>query len=384
MQVMLVSRSVLPADRRILRAFAVGWMAAVVVVSFAARARPGWVVSVAASPERVREGKLWFLVSSGMLVDRPIMISLICFVVLGLLALLVCGVATYWEAVFLGQVAATIVVYAAIGATRWIVPAAFQSAVASPDFGVSTISAAWLGAIAAVGWRSRGRSTVGKCWIAVSCVAVGLFAFSVRPDVTALSSEHLVAFVLGVAAATPRFWANALETTWRRPLAILQGLVANRRHRRGALLFLAGAPVVLAVAVAPAGVAALRHEVAAHLLPTETRCVLNWNSLHGTPRAVAEKTPAPTVSVATSRMAIVRGFGWDARPPLWADYCRFAFVTGDNATVVLGRWRKGRIDTWTTAVDRRTVAPRLGNASVRPDGRLRLVQHKGLRLTLPS
>jgi hypothetical protein len=380
---MSASRLVVPADGRIMRVSAVGWMVAVAVVSVAARARPGWVVSLAASPERVREGKLWYLVSSGMLVDRPIAISLVCFVVLGVLALLVCGVATFWQAVFLGQVAATIFVYAAIGVIRWIVPAAFQSAVSSPDFGVSTISAAWLGAIAVVGWRSRGQTRAGKCWIAVSCVAAGLFAYSVRPDITALSSEHPVAFVLGVAAASPGLWTTVLEAAWWRPLAMVQGLSVKGRHRR-TLLVLAGAPVLLAVAAAPAGVAALRHEIAVHLPPTETRCVLEWNSLHSSPRAIAEKRPDSTVSVATSRITIVRGFGWDARPPAWADYCRFAFGRGTDATVVLGRWRHGRIDTWTTAVTTTTFAPRTGNASIRPDGRLRLVRRYGPRLTLPS
>lgn len=58
--------------RRIGEVVALVWMAAVVAISLVECARAGWVASLAASPDRVREGKLWFLISSGVLVDRPI------------------------------------------------------------------------------------------------------------------------------------------------------------------------------------------------------------------------------------------------------------------------------------------------------------------------
>ncbi len=199
--------------------FALLWVGAVVALSVAAEARAKWIASLAASPERIREGKLWFLLSSGMLVDRPVMISAICFVALAALALCVCGNGVFWTSALLGQVAATLLVYAVIGAIRWIIPGALESTIVSPDFGVSTISAAWLGSIAAVCWRRRGGSAVRKLWISASCIAVGLFAYSLRPEVNILSSEHLVAFALGVGAATPGFWRRAADVTLERPLA---------------------------------------------------------------------------------------------------------------------------------------------------------------------
>src|SRR5207302_7400054 len=142
----------------------------------------------------------------GMLVDHPIGISLVFFVALATLVLAFCGVSTFWWAAFLGQVAATLLVYAVIGAVRWFVPAALESVVASPDYGVSTISAAWLGASAATGWQARGRTTIGRFSIALSCATVGVFAYTVRPGLGVLSSEHLVAFGLGIASASPGLW----------------------------------------------------------------------------------------------------------------------------------------------------------------------------------
>src|SRR5258707_9512064 len=100
---------------------AVGWIVAVVNVSLAADARPGWVSALAASPARVRDGKLWFLFSSAVWVDRPVVLSLLSFAALAAFALIVCGPRAFWWSAFLGQVAATMLVYVFIGATRWIV-----------------------------------------------------------------------------------------------------------------------------------------------------------------------------------------------------------------------------------------------------------------------
>lgn len=161
-----------------------------------------------------------------MLVDHPVAISAICFLALAALALGVCGSGVFWTSALLGQITATLLVYAVIGAIRWLVPDALESTVASPDFGVSTISAAWLGSIATVCWRHRGRTAVGKLWIAVSCIAFGLFAYSLRPDLNIVSSEHLVAFALGVAGAMPGFWRRAADAALERPLTRVRTVLA--------------------------------------------------------------------------------------------------------------------------------------------------------------
>lgn len=199
------------------RLLAVVWLGAVAIVSIAAGARADWVRALAASPDRVGDGKLWYLIWSAALVDRPVVLSLVSFLALAALALTTCGTRTFWWSAILGQVLATLLVYAFIGVARSMVAGAFDSSVASPDYGVSTISAAWLGSVATVAWRRRGRSRTGKLSIGLSCVAVGLFAYSVRPQVTILSSEHVVAFALGVIAATPVLSRGTHALTRSRP-----------------------------------------------------------------------------------------------------------------------------------------------------------------------
>src|ERR1700680_599171 len=130
-------------------------------VSSTAHARVGWVEALAASPERIREGKIWVLFSSAALIDHPLVLSLLCFVALAGLTLWICGPRLFWSSALLGQIAATLLVYVFIGAARWIVPGAFDSSVTAPDFGVSAISAAWLGSLAAVGWRRHERDWRG-------------------------------------------------------------------------------------------------------------------------------------------------------------------------------------------------------------------------------
>jgi len=112
------------------RVLAVVWLVAVVCVSIAAGARPDWVRALAASPARVGEGKLWFLVSSAVLVDRPVVLSLLSFAVLATLALTACGSRTFWWSAILGQVVATLLVYVFIGAARRIVAARSTQALA--------------------------------------------------------------------------------------------------------------------------------------------------------------------------------------------------------------------------------------------------------------
>jgi hypothetical protein len=366
------------------RSLALGWIAAVVVLSAVARARPRWLVSVAASPDRIAKGKLWYLLTSGMLVDRPILISIACFVALAVLAWRMCGSRTFWWAAILGQVAATVLVYALIAAVRSVVPAGFESVMASPDYGVSTISAAWLGSIATVCWRGRGRSARGRFSIAAACAAVGLFAYSLRPDINVLSSEHPVAFALGI-AAVPLSSLTLDSARYRRALASVRATLSagrNRSHRR--LVFAVAGTLTVCIVVAPAGLAALRHVIAIRLGPTLTRCAVDWNTLAGAPKQLATEDPAMTISVATIRLTVPSDYGGQARPPRQLHYCRYLFVTRRGATLVLGRWANGRVDAWAATKVAHSDGNGASNANVDRYGRLHLRQLGKRRLVLSS
>jgi hypothetical protein len=334
------------------------WLLVVVSVSSEAGARPGWVTALAASPERVREGRLWYLISSAILVDRPVVLSLVFFGALAALALGICGMRTFWTSAVLGQVVATLLVYCFVGVARWLVAGAFDSSIESPDYGVSTISAAWLGSIAAVAWCRRGRSSVGRLSIALSCIAVGLFAYSVRPEVTVLSSEHLIAFSLGILAAAPAVWQRLLSDAYRR-----------RLHRFPVAIAMA-LGLFVAIIAAPTGLAALRHEIALHLPPTGGRCASDWNHFSAASRPRVPERSASIVWVGTTRLFA------NGHPAISVNYCRFAFIGGSKVVGVLGVWRHGGIVAWISTVSPRPSLPLSGDAVLRGNGQIRLVRSR--------
>src|SRR5207302_10185846 len=87
-------------------------------------------------------------------------------------------------------------------------------------------------------------------------------------------------------------------------------------------------------------------------------------------------------SLTTTQVIIPRGFSQAARPPVWIDYCRYVFVRERDATVVLGMWSHGRVESWALAKQSRPAAPRHGDASVGQDARVSLhPRGPGLKLT---
>ena len=284
----------------------------------------------------------------------------------------------FWLSAFFGQVIATLLVYVlVVGSTRLLVPGAFDSVVAAPDYGVSAISAAWLGSIATVAWRRRGRSRAGKLSIALTCIAVGLFAYSERPDLTVLSSEHLVAFMLGIGVAVPEWRSRMFEAPWRSPVAVTRASLAAMRGKRldplaaAAVVF---ALVVLAIAEAPTALATLREQVAIHLHPTVGRCAANWNFGNIAPRPLVEGRGVDRVSIETFRLVLSRESDGTQEPAKWADYCRYTFSEPSRPTVILGLWQHGRVKSWRYPTGRATIGSRANwNATLRPNGRLRLL-----------
>jgi len=110
-------------------------------------------------------------------------------------------------------------------------PKIFTYALRRPDYGVSAISSAWLAATAAVLWHVGAGGRPGRVGVIIGCAAVAMFAYTIRPDVTVFSSEHLVAFAVGVATVLPRrIWADTatkLRQSWsgwllhlRRPVVV--------------------------------------------------------------------------------------------------------------------------------------------------------------------
>ena len=156
---------------------------------------------LAASPHAVDEARLWSLLTSALLVQSPLFWSLASFALLGALTLKLCGTRVLLISALAGHVASTLVVYALLALARTVDPRVFEAVLSAPDYGVSAISAAWLGAIASVSWRARDRTLRGKIATALAVVATALFAWTLRRHLSFLDLEHVVAFGIGVVVA---------------------------------------------------------------------------------------------------------------------------------------------------------------------------------------
>lgn len=158
--------------------------------------------SWAATPHAVGDGKVWLLVTSGLIADDPWLPSLIGFTIVLVVALHVLSVPQVVGAAAFGQVASALLVYGVLGVAHALDPHLVQSLLGLEDYGLSAMIAAWIGAVAAVAWR-RNPGMPGRAGVAVGCLACLLVGLAFRPHLDALDSEHLVAFGFGATAASP-------------------------------------------------------------------------------------------------------------------------------------------------------------------------------------
>lgn len=181
---------------------------------------------IAASPSAIADGRLWLLVTSGLVVQGPVTLSLLSFAGLAVLALAVCGPRCFWVAAAFGHVGSTLLAYVLIAALGQVDARAVAGVVHARDYGVSAIAAAWLGAVAVVAWDRRGGRLRDKAPVAVSCLAIALFAAMVRRHLTILDTEHVFAFAIGVrlAGSDVRTRARVLGRT--RVFAMVVAVVA--------------------------------------------------------------------------------------------------------------------------------------------------------------
>lgn len=175
--------------------------AVVSALTVAERARLVPLSVLAASPHAVAEARVWLLLTSGLLVQSPLFWSLLSFALLGALTLEVCGSRVLWISAVAGHIASTLVVYGLLAFARSLDPGAFNALLTAPDYGVSAISAAWLGAIASVSWRARGRTMRGRLATAFAVLATAVFAWMLHNHVSFLDLEHVVAFFIGITVA---------------------------------------------------------------------------------------------------------------------------------------------------------------------------------------
>ncbi len=213
-----------------------GWLTLAILLlgitalTFAQKAGAFSVNAIATSPEQVGDGDLWLVLSSGLVAQTPIVLSLLSFGVVAILVQALCGPRTLWLSAAIGHSASTVVVYIVIGAVALADRDVVGKLLTAQDYGVSAIFAAWLGVVAARIWLRPGAGWPDKLGAILLCLGIALVAWLVRgePAPSVLDTEHLVAFAIGwcLAAAQTRHRAAF------RPLASLPGQPQPRPRSR--------------------------------------------------------------------------------------------------------------------------------------------------------
>ncbi len=180
------------------------WVSGVVAVTIAVDHHEVRLASVACSPAKVEDGSLWSLFSCGLAVQRPVLISVVTFAALGVATIALCGAGVTVMSALIGHVGSTVLAYALLATYRLADPHAFGSLLTRPDYGVSAISAAWLGALAVTGWTARNADRRGRAAVVLAVCVVAVFAYMLRRTATILDSDHVFAFVIGVGVAGTR------------------------------------------------------------------------------------------------------------------------------------------------------------------------------------
>jgi hypothetical protein len=184
------------------------FVAAVTGLTLAVRAHDLPLASFAASVAKVADGEVWLLPASAFVVDRPVYVGLVAFGVLAFATLRICGVTVFWVAAAAGHIGSTLAVYAIVGASRVNDSDAFMSAFSRQDFGVSAMQGAWVGAVAATAWVRAGADLRARVSVISGVCAVAGVAWWLHPDPSILTTEHLIAFLVGWAVVG----ANVLRT----------------------------------------------------------------------------------------------------------------------------------------------------------------------------
>ena len=211
------------------RASLVGWasgflfIGVVTALTLAVRAHDLAPTPFASSAAKVTSGEIWRLTSSALVVDKPVVVGLVLFGLLGLAALRVCGAGVFWIAAVAGHLGSTLTVYAIIGMSRSTDPDVFASAMARQDFGVSAMQGAWVGAIAATAWSWASSDRLARGFVALGVCALAAIGWWLHPDPSILTSEHLFAFLIGSRVVSWRRFAA-------RARAVLAGLVLPPRN----------------------------------------------------------------------------------------------------------------------------------------------------------
>ena len=214
----MVRKQTLKEIRGIGEVLLVSYLLIVVVIAFC-RAVFGFptVEQLASSPALLAHGEWWRLATSALVIDGPPLPQVGAIAVLGALTIYFGGSGTFWLTAFAGHVLGTLLAYAGVAGVWLADRAAAVHLMSDPDYGVSLIWCAALGAFAAMSWlgaRGQWRQPVRPELTVLSIVVLALVTYF-SDEMAAI--QHVLAFVVGVAIIATADRSRMLHRT-RQPL----------------------------------------------------------------------------------------------------------------------------------------------------------------------
>jgi hypothetical protein len=167
-----------------------------VIVLMVVRAFAGvpTIDQVALSPSRLEHGRIWLLFTSGFVVAGPAVPQILALSALAACLSRVRGSLLFWHSALAGHVGSTLITYAGVALLGLAHAGVAAALVDEPDYGISAVWAAALGAFAASSFSGRGR--LGRRLWPSYAAFVLIVAISVFSRGLALP-EHVLAFALG-------------------------------------------------------------------------------------------------------------------------------------------------------------------------------------------
>jgi membrane associated rhomboid family serine protease len=195
------SKSKGAAERsRIGEAVLMSYLVLVVAIALL-RDSTGWptIAQLASTPALLAHGEWWRLATSAFVVNGPPLPQVLAIAVLGSLAIYLGGSWLFWTSAVAGHVVGTLVAYIGFSAAWLSGNAVGLGFLTNPDYGVSLVWCAALGAFAGLAWLGTRRRWVKPehpYWaVAAGVVMVVVTVYS--DDMAAV--QHVVAFIVGLA-----------------------------------------------------------------------------------------------------------------------------------------------------------------------------------------
>jgi membrane associated rhomboid family serine protease len=151
-----------------------------------ATGRPDWE-TLTSSADAVAHGKVWLLLSSGLVIDGVPWLQLAVLAAVMVYALVRLGAARLWTVGLSAHVGSALLAYAGLGAI-WLVDPT-QTNPEEPDYGVSVLFAGLLGALATSGGR--------RLALVIGVLSLVGFSIGLEDASWLANAEHVLGFAIG-------------------------------------------------------------------------------------------------------------------------------------------------------------------------------------------